>query len=124
MTTDQYTQLVDFLGRKFARIDEQFDEAKRDREQIRAEARHEREQIRAEARHERERLFEESRRHALVLFEQSQANLTTVAEGLGLRMEGVENGLVRLTGRVQSLEQVVEALAAGVERTQLPEGGA
>lgn len=113
MTTDQYTQLVDFLGRKFARIDEQFDEAKRDREQIRAEARH-----------ERERLFEESRRHALVLFEQSQANLTTVAEGLGLRMEGVENGLVRLTGRVQSLEQVVEALAAGVERTQLPEGGA
>ncbi len=120
MTTDQYTQLVDFLGRKFARIDEQFDEAKRERQ----EAKREREEIRAEARHERERLFEESRRHALVLFEQSQANLNTVAEGLGLRMEGVENGLVRLTGRVESLEQVVEALTGGAERTQLPEGGA
>jgi hypothetical protein len=25
MTTDQYTELIDFLGRKFGRIDERFD---------------------------------------------------------------------------------------------------
>ncbi len=115
MTTDQYSELVDFLGGKFGRIDEQFAEAKRDREEIREEARRERERLFEEARRERERLFEESRRHAVVLFEQSQANLKTVAEGLGLRMVGVEGGLSALTGRAVSLEGRVESLDHRVE---------
>lgn len=88
MTSDQYTQLIDFLGGKFERIDGQFEEAKREREKIR----------------------EEARRHATVLFEQSQANLNTVAEGLGLRLERVESGLVVLNGSVESLDHRVGSL--------------
>ena len=95
MTTDQYSQLIAFLGQKFdgidrnsASIDQRFEEAKREREEI--------------------------RRHATVLFEQSQANLKAIAEGLGMRLERVESGVVRLTDRVGSLEDTVGALGRTV----------
>jgi hypothetical protein len=61
MTSDQYTELVGYLGRKFDGVDQN---------------------------------IEESRRHATVLVEQSQANLTDVAEGLGLRIDRVDGRLV------------------------------
>lgn len=86
MTSNQYAELVDFLGgqfeqvdRRFEDVDRRFDEASREREEIRDEA----------------------RRHSTILFEQSQANLKVVAEGLGLHLEAVE----ALDGRVQLLEE-------------------
>ncbi len=99
MTTDQYSELVDFLGGKFGRIDEQFariDEqfARIDQKFARVDERFEQidrrfEQI--DRRFERiDEQFAETRRHAVVLFEQSQANLQVVAEGLGLRLERLE----------------------------------
>jgi hypothetical protein len=92
MTTDQYTELIAVLAQKFGGIDQRFEEAKREREEIR----------------------EEARRHATVLFEQSQANLRVIAEGLGMRLERVESGVVRLTDRVGSLEDTVGALGRTV----------
>jgi hypothetical protein len=67
MTSDQYTELVGYLGRKFDGIDERFEEARLERTEI--------------------------RRHATVLFDQSQANLQAVAEGLGLRIERLEGAV-------------------------------
>ena len=67
MTSDQYTELVGYLGRKFDGVDERFEEATLEREEI--------------------------RRHATVLFDQSQSNLKAVAEGLGLRIERLQEAV-------------------------------
>ncbi len=98
MTSDQYTELVDFLGGKFDRIDRRFEHVDRRLE---------------EARNERQEIRHEARRHATVLFEQSQANLKGVAEGLELRIEravealgeSVRRGFADHEGRIQVLER-------------------
>ncbi len=102
MTSDQYTELVGFLGGRFDRIDGQFDRI--DRQFDRTDRQFE------DARREREEIREEARRHATALFEQSQTSLKVLAEGLGLRIERVENGLFVLAGRMESLEGSVTAL--------------
>jgi hypothetical protein len=71
MTSDQYTELVGYLGQKFDGIDRKFDGVDERFEEARLER-------------------TEIRRHATVLFEQSQANLQAVVEGLGLRIERLE----------------------------------
>lgn len=86
MTSNQYAELVEFLGGQFERIDRRFEEVDRRFD---------------EASREREEIRDEARRHSTILFEQSQANLKVVAEGLGLRLEAVE----ALEGRVQLLEE-------------------
>lgn len=98
MTSDQYTELVGFLGGKFDRIDRRFEHVDRRLE---------------EARSERQEIRDEARRHATVLFEQSQANLKGVAEGLDLRLEravealteSVRRGFADHEGRIQVLER-------------------
>lgn len=89
MTNDQYTELIGFLGGKFDGIERRLDDHDRRFEGI-------------------DRQFEETRRHATVLFEQAQANLRTVAEGIGLRIdkleEAVRDGFADHERRIQVLE--------------------
>lgn len=105
MTSDQYTELVGFLGGKFERIDRHFERIDRQFEQVDRQF--------EEARRERQEIRDEARRHATVLFEQSQANLKGVAEGLELRLERAVEGLTESVrrgfadheGRIQVLER-------------------
>lgn len=114
MTSNQYAELVEFLGGKFEQIDHHFEQIGRrfkevDRRFEQIDRRFEQVDRRFEdvdrrfdeASREREEIRDEARRHSTILFEQSQANLKVVAEGLGLRLEAVE----ALEGRVQVLEE-------------------
>ncbi|MEK9509056.1 hypothetical protein WI460_12740 [Gemmatimonadota bacterium Y43] len=100
MTSNQYAELVEFLGGKFERIDHHFEQIGRRFEQV--DRRFDDVDRRFdEASREREEIRDEARRHSTILFEQSQANLKVVAEGLGLHLEAIE----ALEGRVQVLEE-------------------
>lgn len=88
MTNDQHAQLIEFLGRKFDQIDRRFEGVDQRLEGI--------DQRLEEAKREREANRDEARRHATVLFEQSQTHLNLVAEGLGLRLDRVEQRLETL----------------------------
>ncbi|MEK9505515.1 hypothetical protein [Gaopeijia maritima] len=107
MTSNQYAELVEFLGGKFERIDHHFEQIGRRFEEVdrrfeQIDRRFEQVDRRFdEASREREEIRDEARRHSTILFEQSQANLKVVAEGLGLHLEAVE----ALEGRVQVLEE-------------------
>lgn len=110
MTSDQYTELVGYLGQKFDGIDRRFDGIDRrfdgiDRKFDAVDQKFDAVDRRFEGVDQKfEGVYqniEESRRHATVLFEQSQANLKAVAEGLGLRIERLEEAVVDLSGTVR-----------------------
>ena len=91
MTSDQYTELVGFLGRKFDAIDRRFDA------------------------HDRE--FVEVRRHATVLFEQARDERRAMAEGAEVRFESLERKVASIDSRVGSVESALVSLDASVRGT-------
>lgn len=106
MTTDQYSELIEFLAERFRAIDQRFDGIDQRFDGI---------DQRFDGIDQR---IADSRRHAVVLFEQAQANLNVVAEGLGARVD-------RLQQRMAGVEVVLrDGLADHEQRLQELEGGA
>lgn len=103
MTSDQYTELIGFLGRRFDGMDRRFDriEQRLDDHDRRFDD-HDRRLDDHDRRFESiDRQFEETRRHAVVLFEQSQANLAAVAEGIGYRIDKLDETVRDLSATVR-----------------------
>ena len=91
MTNDQYTELVGFLGAKFAGIERRLDA------------------------HDEQ--FVEVRRHATALFEQAREERRAMAEGLEAGFNARFDALEQKVARIEPLERKVDSLDAFVRAT-------
>ncbi len=107
MTSDQYTELVEFLGRRFDGMDRRLDGM--DRRLDGMDQRLDGVDQRLDGVDAR---IEESRRHATVLFEQARHERRTMMEGLEARFEARFDALGRT---VASLDASVRATLADHE---------
>ncbi len=93
MTNDEYGQLVDFLGRKFAEVDRRFDQTAT-KDEVQAQQ-------------------AETRRHFDVVGENLRSQIQLLAEGHQALVEGHQvlvEGQERILERVESLERELGAM--------------